>query len=52
MNVKNVTFDIPEINIPDGWIFVEGETLTLEPKAKLSNEKYAPVNEVTTTYYL
>lgn len=50
ITVKEITYTTPEINIEEGWIFTEGDTLSLLPKAKLSNGKYATENLVTVTY--
>ena len=50
ITVVAVEYETPEINIQEGWIFTEGKSLTLEPKAKFNNGAYAPDSEVTATY--
>ncbi len=50
ITVNEITYTTPEINIEEGQLFTEGDTLTLKPKAKLSNDTYALDSEVSATY--
>ncbi len=50
ITVTEITYTTPEINIEEGQLFTEGDTLTLKPKAKLSNDTYAQDSEVSAVY--
>ena len=50
ITVEEIAYTIPEINIEEGWIFTEGDTLTLVPRAKFNNGVYADDAKVTATY--
>jgi len=50
ISVIEVAYDTPEINIEEGEIFTEGDTLTLKPKAKFNDGTYADADKVSATY--
>jgi len=50
ITVKEVIYDTPEINLPEGQELMEGDTFALETKAKFNNGKYADAADVTTEY--